>query len=375
MDLNKITTPTLLLDPAIAKANIRRINERCLKSGVLFRPHFKTHQSKKIGGWFRDEGIDSIAVSSLSMARWFASDGWNDITIAFPYNPREHKGIDALARQTSLTLTIPSYESASLLAANATFKAGVMIKIDAGYNRSGTRWDNLKEINKITEVIASNPGLRLKGFLTHAGDTYKALSAKDVIDRYNLSVKRVESVRKSVRESVVNSDLILSVGDTPSASLLTHYSDVDEIRAGNFVFYDLMQLTSGACSFEDIAAIMACPVVDVRHSEKSVVIFGGAVHLSKESVSVNGRTVFGMVVKLTEKGWSKPSSSLYITSLSQEHGIINTEDQGFADFKVGELIGIVPVHSCLTADLAGRYLLTDGTRADHLSYKSFGQEK
>lgn len=369
MDLNKITTPTLLVDSTIVKANIRRINERCLKSEVLFRPHFKTHESKKIGRWFRAEGIDSIAVSSLSMARWFASDGWNDITIAFPYNPREHKAIDALARRISLTLTIPSYESAGLLSANAQFTAGVMIKIDTGYNRSGTRWDDLKEINKISETIISNPGLRLKGFLTHAGDTYKAISVKEVIERYNLSVERLKLVRESVRQP----GLILSVGDTPSASLLTHYSDVDEVRAGNFVFYDLMQMVAGACRFEDIAAVMACPVVDVRHSENSVVIYGGAVHLSKDSVTINGKTIFGMVVKLTEKGWSKPETSFYITSLSQEHGIISTEDNGTANFKVGELVGIVPVHSCLTADLAGRYLLTDGTRADHLSYKSFGE--
>lgn len=371
MDLNKIITPTLLVDSAIVKANIRRINERCLKSGVLFRPHFKTHQSKKIGRWFRDEGIDSIAVSSLSMARWFASDGWNDITIAFPYNPREHKGIDVLARHISLTLTVPSYESASLLAANAQFTAGVMIKIDAGYNRSGTRWDDLKEINKIAEIIISNPGLRLKGFLTHAGDTYKAVSAKEVIERYNLSVERLKAVRESVRHP----GLILSVGDTPSASLLTHYSDVDEVRAGNLVFYDLMQMVAGACRFEDIAAVMACPVVDVRHTEKGVVIYGGAVHLSKDSVTINGKNIFGLIVKLTETGWSKPDSSVYITSLSQEHGVISTEDNTAGNFKVGELVGVVPVHSCLTADLAGRYLFTDGTRGDHLSYKNYGQEE
>jgi len=36
-------------------------------------------------------------------------------------------------------------------------------------------------------------------------------------------------------------------------------------------------------------------------------------------------------------------------------------------FKIGDIIGILPVHSCLTADLMKEYLLTDGSRADHLS--------
>lgn len=372
MIYDTISTPRLVVNPGIVKSNIRRIYERCLNSGVQFRPHFKTHQSKQIGRWFRDEGIGAIAVSSVAMAGYFASDGWEDITVAFPYNPREHARADALSRTISLTLTVPSPESAQILALKAESPLGVMIKTDTGYNRSGTRWDNLNDIRRIIDIISTNPHLTLKGLLTHAGDTYKASSPSQAMERYNISVSRMNQVRDSLGQP----GLIISVGDTPSASLFSRYTDIDELRAGNFVFYDLMQLEIGSCSFNDIAAVMVCPVVDVRRRENIVVIYGGAVHLSRDYLIVDGNPVYGQIVTLTEKGWRSHDKPLYLSSLSQEHGIIHTDNGNSSFFRTGELVGVIPVHSCLAADLAGSYLLTDGTTADHLSgsHKWFHEE-
>ena len=90
-------TPYLLLDAAIAKRNIARMAEKARASNVLFRPHFKTHQSAEVAQWYRAEGVEAITVSSLKMAQYFASHGWTDITLAFPVNRLDHQAIDALA--------------------------------------------------------------------------------------------------------------------------------------------------------------------------------------------------------------------------------------------------------------------------------------
>ena len=76
--------------------------EKARQSKVTFRPHFKTHQSIEIGSWFRDEGVQKITVSSVDMAEYFASDGWNDITIAFPLNIRQLPQIQELAGRINL---------------------------------------------------------------------------------------------------------------------------------------------------------------------------------------------------------------------------------------------------------------------------------
>ena len=89
---NAITRPTLLLDVVRARRNIARMADKARRNGVRFRPHFKTHQSAAIGAWFRAEGVACITVSSVTMARYFADQGWQDITIVFPVNVREAPG-------------------------------------------------------------------------------------------------------------------------------------------------------------------------------------------------------------------------------------------------------------------------------------------
>ncbi len=89
LDLSVIEKPTLILDESRARRNLARMAAKARQQGVRFRPHFKTHQSVEMGGWFREEGVSSITVSSVDMAVYFAQAGWDDILIAFTANPRQ----------------------------------------------------------------------------------------------------------------------------------------------------------------------------------------------------------------------------------------------------------------------------------------------
>ena len=111
----KISKPTLLLDMQQCKNNIRRIVEKAKKNNLIFRPHFKTHQSVQIGEIFKEFGIDKITVSSVEMAQYFANADWNNITIAFPFNPLEINEIKALADKINLNILISSKDSAEKL--------------------------------------------------------------------------------------------------------------------------------------------------------------------------------------------------------------------------------------------------------------------
>jgi len=104
----KLKRPTLLLDKEKCLHNIQKMKEKADKNGVKFRPHFKTHQSAEVGEWFRDAGVEAITVSSVTMARYFASHGWKDISIAFPVNFAEVDEINELAKTIRLNLLIES---------------------------------------------------------------------------------------------------------------------------------------------------------------------------------------------------------------------------------------------------------------------------
>jgi D-serine deaminase-like pyridoxal phosphate-dependent protein len=155
--------------------------------------------------------------------------------------------------------------------------------------------------------------------------------------------------------------LKISVGDTPGCSLVQDFGRVDEIRPGNFVFFDLMQVNIGVCREQDIAVAVACPVV-AKHAERSqIVIYGGAIHLSKDFMGgPYGHPNYGLIALLLEDGWSRSLENCWLSMLTQEHGIIEASQTLFESVNVGDLLAVIPVHSCLTANLLRHYLTLDG---------------
>ena len=148
-------------------------------------------------------------------------------------------------------------------------------------------------------------------------------------------------------------NLMLSYGDTPSCSMAEHCDGLDEIRPGNFVYYDVMQYHLGSCRLEDIAVAVACPVVAIHPERSEMVVYGGAVHLSKEFIDAeNDFQLYGYLVHFDKDfRWGKPVNGAYVGSLSQEHGVIQLPERELMTFHPGDLVGILPVHSCLTANL------------------------
>ncbi|MFO7864478.1 MAG: alanine racemase, partial [Salinivirgaceae bacterium] len=173
--MKNITNPTLLLDEQKCKSNIRSMVHKTSENNVSFRPHFKTHQSREIGRWFKEQGVSQITVSSVSMAEYFASE-WNDILIAFPVNILEIDDINKLARQINLSLLVENVEAVEFLKKNLEHSVGFYIKIDAGYHRTGVDVANYELIDHILQKAAESDKLRFIGFLTHAGHTYHAKS-------------------------------------------------------------------------------------------------------------------------------------------------------------------------------------------------------
>ena len=347
----KIKVPTLIIDKQKVNNNIVRMLNKAKAGNSIFRPHFKTHQSAKMGEIFKDHGIISITVSSVSMAIFFADNGWEDITIAFPVNLLEVDEINNLAKKVKLNVLVESIYTIKFLSINITHSLGVFIKIDTGYHRTGLLpYDS--EIDNIIQLLDSHNQLNFKGFLSHAGHTYSAKGKDEILS----IMKDSNTILNKLKKKYINHypDIIISYGDTPSCSMANDCSNFDEIRPGNFAYYDVMQYHIGSCNMDNIAVAVACPVVAVHPQKNELVIYGGAIHLSKEFIAAdNNFKLFGYVVNFTEKGWGEAISGAYVSSLSQEHGIVKMPEKFLDKFKPGDIIGVLPIHSCLTANLLG----------------------
>lgn len=356
--LQQTIRPTAIIDMDIAKSNLNRMHQKALDNQLSFRPHFKTHQSTVVGKLFQDAGIKKITVSSVMMAEYFASAGWDDITIAFPVNIREIDRINALAGCVELGLLVESEEVVCFLAQHIRHSIKLFIKGDAGYGRTGIEVENLAMMERLIQHTNSHKFLSFAGWLVHNGHTYHAKTKSEILSIHQCSQKKLMALYRWKQKHYP--ETIISLGDTPALSVSDSFQSIDELRPGNFIYHDVMQLVLGSCNAEQMAMSVACPVVAKHADRNEVVIYGGGVHLSKESITVGQQKIYGYIGRYTTSGWDLHSTTNYVRSLSQEHGIVKVEPELMDQINIGDLLAVFPVHSCMIPSLLGESYSTRG---------------
>lgn len=370
MDLSKIVRPTLIVDQEKVTANIAWMAEKARSQGVRFRPHFKTHQSAAVGEWFRPFGVRGITVSSLEMAAYFARHGWEDILVAFPLNLRQLDLVRELSGRIRLGVLVESVQAVEALGNQVENALDVWLKIDSGSGRTGIDWQSGERALEVWRSLRAYRHLSPRGLLTHAGWTYTATSADEVRRRYQGSNRRMLEL-KNYLQAAGSLPVEISVGDTPGCSLSESLGPVDEIRPGNFVFFDAQMLNLGVCRFEQVAAAVACPVVALHPEREEALVYGGAVHLSKDTFIQDGTPRYGQVVPLSDDGWGAPIEGAWAARLSQEHGVLHIPRADLDRLHVGGLIGIIPAHICLTVSALGSYWTTGGEEITTLNFRGY----
>ncbi len=361
--------PRLVVDVEKVRRNIFKILTRLRQSGVSVRPHFKTHQCAAIGELFRDAGITAITVSSLDMAGYFAAHGWRDMTLAVPVNLGQLQAIREFDPQVRLHLLVDSVEATTALDdalgqfGRTKGKQSVWIKVDVGYGRVGVKWHDEQGLLRLAQLVDGSEHLELSGILTHSGHTYECRGRQEVMDRFEEGRKRMLNLKEMLARHEISA--AISMGDTPSASLAEQFEGVDEMRPGNFVFYDVVQAHVGSCSADEIAVATACPVIGKYEEDLKVVVYGGSVHLSKDSLSIDGERLFGQLALPVHGGWQViPLSEAKVVSCCQEVSKLIVSRNIFDRIVLGQAIYILPAHSCLVADLYPNYITTDGKRME-----------
>jgi D-serine deaminase-like pyridoxal phosphate-dependent protein len=359
--LDGITSPTLLLDETICRKNIKRMADKAKWHGKQLVPHFKTGQSHALGEWAKGFGINEITVSSVKMANYFTNHGWNNIHIAFPFNPLETATLNKIAATQPVSVQLINEVVTEKLVKELEYPVGFFIEIDAGYGRTGVAVSDFGLIEAILRKAKASDKLRFKGFYLHAGHTYYEKNIPVVYEQTKAALSMLKN--KYILEYP---NLITRTGDTPGCSVMEDFGDIDQLGPGNFVFYDMMQVALGSCKREDVAVALAVPVVDIKKEKNEILIHGGGVHLAKDVLlEPDGSKNYGEVVYLNQTGWQIPEQRSFVKSISQEHGLVHASPELMEKVRVGDLLGILPIHSCMTADCMKGYLTINGEKIDH----------
>ena len=238
--LRSLETPALLLEEQRMNRNIARMRSRLDALGVSFRPHVKTNKTIDVARRLMATPQGPITVSTLLEADYFASHGITDILYAVCIAPNKLAHVARLQAQgVQLSLILDSMETALLLAERAGqgSRFEVLIEIDTDGHRSGVKPDapQLVEIGRTLQEA----GIVVKGVMTHAGSSYdcrtpEALRAMAEQERSG-AVLAAQRLRAAGIEAPV-----VSVGSTPTALFAEQLDGVTEVRAGVFVFFDLV---------------------------------------------------------------------------------------------------------------------------------------
>ena len=355
--LEQLETPALLLDEARMDRNIERMRSQLRHLGVSFRPHVKTNKCIEVARRLMETPQGPITVSTLLEAEYFASHGVRDILYAVCIAPNKLDHVVALQdKGVRLSLILDSIEAARFLAARAQAAQrhfDVLIEIDSDGHRSGVKPD-AAELIEIGQFMES-AGLPVKGVLTHAGSSYDSPSADAIRTMAEQERAAVVHAAERLRATGIACPVV-SVGSTPTALFAEQLAGVTEVRAGVFVFFDLVMAGLNVCRVDEIALSVLATVIGHQRDKGWTILDAGWMAMSRDRGTAN-QTVdqgYGLVCDLE----GRPLDDFILVGANQEHGIMASRSgktDGARHLPLGTQVRILPNHACSTAAQYAHY--------------------
>ncbi|MBM2813574.1 MAG: D-ser dehydrat protein [Ignavibacteria bacterium] len=343
-NLNELDTPALIIEISKLEQNLNEMQNIADRNGVKLRAHTKTHKMPALAEMQIARSGHGIAVAKVSEAEVFAQRGFRDIQIAnILASPGKIERMAALSPEIKISCFVDSQEAAKLIS-EVFYKFGkicyVYIEINTGHNRSGI--NSYNEILNLALFIDKLSGISLRGIATHAGHIYNSDSAEKVKEiGKSEGEQMIEIANHSRAEGVEIKEI--SCGSTPGAQFSSSIKGITEIRAGNYIFNDMIQVSLGVVPEERCALTILATVISIPSENRAIIDAGSkALALDKSNYA------YGKIIGKTGAN---------LVRLSEEHGIIEFDT---CNFKFGERVRIIPNHACTVCNLFDYAFLVDG---------------
>lgn len=332
--LESFDTPLVAVDLDRAERNITRLQAHLDAHGIANRPHIKTHKLPFLAHRQVAAGAVGITVQTLGEAEVMVAAGIRDLLITYNLiGERKAERLAQLARSADISVGLDN-EVALATVASAAARAGraigVLVEFESGQGRQGVIEPG--EALALAIQVEKAQGLRFEGLMTYPcppGVAEWLAAAKAAFGQAGITIPKV------------------SVGGTPGAFRSHEVAGVTELRAGTYVYNDRKSVAAGAAGLDDCALHVHATVVS-RPTADRCVIDTGSKSLTSDPVPPSIGSGFGHVLSYPEA---------VISTLSEEHAVVDLRACGSARPVVGERLRIVPNHVCPVSNLVDEVVL------------------
>jgi D-serine deaminase-like pyridoxal phosphate-dependent protein len=362
--VESLRTPAVLIDKATALRNLDRMQAEANAHGIRLRPHSKTHKSPLVARWQIERGAVGICCAKLGEAEVMAEAGIADIRLPYPINPSNADRVIALLDRTRLSFIV-DHPVVAQQWSEAMTRAGkevdVLVKIDVGFHRCGIDPET-REAMPMIKAVASLPGLRFRGLLSHAGQTYHAHSEEELRKMAEGEAQGMRDLAERCRKNGVPVEEV-SAGATPPSRYSIRQPGFTEYRPGNYVYYDRTQVALGAATMDDCALTVLATVVSKPAADRIILDSGSKALTNDGARGFTPAPGFGVVVG---------HDNLLIERLSEEHATVKVTDRS-TRLEPGDRVRIVPNHSCVVSNLVDQAWLVEGETVEALPIAARGK--
>jgi D-serine deaminase-like pyridoxal phosphate-dependent protein len=334
--VEELDTPALVIDMAVAEANINKLQKWADRNKMGVRPHAKTHKTPLFAHKQLAAGAIGICCAKVGEAEVMVAGGVREILIANQVvGPTKIARLMALAGDANITVAVDDTTNVRELsqAASATGREiGVIVEVDTGMHRCGV--EPGAPTRKLARLIASSPGLRFDGVMGYEGHVVARRDREERKTEATACAKLLVDAAEDLRKSGLPVKVVSAAG-TGTYNITGTVKGITDLQCGSYIFMDgdyLEVFNDFSSALTVLATVISRPIKGRAVTDTGIKAISVDRGLPKV-VGIEGARVVG---------------------LSEEHGRL--EVTGAAEkLKVGDKIRLLPMHGDTTINLYSHY--------------------
>lgn len=336
--LDSLDTPSMIVDLDLMEANIKKLMDTLLPTGLNIRPHLKTTKSAVLARKLNDAGAKGGCVAKLSEAEAIAAKGFTDLLITCEIiGPHKVKRlVELFRRHRDIRIVVDSEIGATAINdalenSDIDDPITVLIDVDVGLHRTGV--DPNKAV-ALAARISSLKHLHLIGVQGYEGHLQHLHDREDRKRQCLESMKILTETAEALRKEGFDIQVV-TTGGTGTAEFCASVPGITELQPGSFIFMDTDYRNAVGTFYSNSLTLLSTVVS--KQGELQVTIDAGLKSLT------------------TDSGLAECKDPRYKHhNLGDEHGSL-TWEEGTPALDVGDRVEMIPSHIDPTINLHDFY--------------------